>query len=269
MLTLSDIENAVFRRSGRAGYNGEDVDNFLQQIRVSYEALIKNNLEQKEKIAMLSSENASLKKENTTLSSQIQQYRDEEDEIKHALISAQKLGDASIREARHKAEIILKDAELQAQSVVAEARGKIGDYETELEQLKRSVSDFRASLLDMYRKHLVLIDALPSQRTAKKEEKPAPAEVEPATAPEKPEQPSPQAEAEPVAPQQVPEEETKAVAQKEPVEEKPEKEYTDVSGFGAPEPRTETKDRRYGKLKFGDDYDIAQDPDSPVDIFNR
>ena len=119
MLTLSDIENAVFRRSGRAGYNGEDVDNFLQQIRVSYEALIKNNLEQKEKIAMLSSENASLKKENTTLSSQIQQYREEEDEIKHALISAQKLGDASIREARHKAEIILKDAELQAQSVVA------------------------------------------------------------------------------------------------------------------------------------------------------
>lgn len=268
MLTLSDIENAVFRRAGRAGYNGEDVDNFLQQIRVSYEALIKNNLEQKEKIAMLSSENASLKKENTTMSSQIQQYREEEDEIKHALISAQKLGDASIREARHKAEIILKDAELQAQSVVAEARGKIGDYETELEQLKRSVSDFRASLLDMYRKHLVLIDALPSQRTAKKEEKPAPAEEEPAPAPEKPEQ-SLQPEAEPVAPQQPPEEETKAVSQKEPVEEKPEKEYTDVSGFGAPEPRAETKDRRYGKLKFGDDYDITQDPDSPVDIFNR
>lgn len=68
------------------GYNGEDVDNFLQQIRVSYEALIKNNLEQKEKIAMpFFQENASLKKENTTLSSQIQQYREEEDEIKHAL----------------------------------------------------------------------------------------------------------------------------------------------------------------------------------------
>ena len=262
MLTLSDIENAVFRRAGRAGYNGEDVDSFLQQVRVSYEALIKNNLEQKEKIALLSSENDSLKKENTTLSTQVQQYRDEEDEIKHALISAQKLGDASIREARHKAEIILKDAEFQAQSVVAEARGKIGDYETELEQLKRSVSDFRASLLDMYRKHLVLIDALPSQRPAKKEEKPAPADEEPA----KQEEPA-QPEAEPEAKPQ--EEPAPAPAEPQPAPEKEETEYTDVSGFGAPEPRKETKDRRYDKLKFGDNYDITQDPDSPVDIFNR
>ena len=62
MLTLSDIENAVFRRAGRAGYNGDDVDAFLTQVRTSYEALIKNNLEQKEKIALLSSENENLKK---------------------------------------------------------------------------------------------------------------------------------------------------------------------------------------------------------------
>ena len=44
-----------------------------------------------------------------------------------------------------------------------------------------------------------------------------------------------------------------------------EEEYTDVSGFGTPAPR----DKRYGVLKFGDDYDIRQDPDSPVDIFKR
>ena len=150
MLTLSDIENAVFRRAGRAGYNGDDVDAFLTQVRTSYEALIKNNLEQKEKIALLSSENENLKKERDSLSSQVQQYREEEDGIKTALISAQRLGDASIREARHKSEIILKDAELQAQSIVAEATGKIDAYENELEQLKRTVSDFRASLLDMY-----------------------------------------------------------------------------------------------------------------------
>ena len=181
MLTLSDIENAVFRRAGRAGYNGDDVDAFLTQVRTSYEALIKNNLEQKEKIALLSSENENLKKERDSLSSQVQQYREEEDGIKTALISAQRLGDASIREARHKSEIILKDAELQAQSIVAEATGKIDAYENELEQLKRTVSDFRASLLDMYRKHLVLIDALPSQKSVKKEEPKAvpPQEKEP------------------------------------------------------------------------------------------
>lgn len=265
MLTLSDIENAVFRRAGRVGYNGDDVDAFLTQVRTSYEALIKNNLEQKEKIALLSSENENLKKERDSLSSQVQQYREEEDGIKTALISAQRLGDASIREARHKSEIILKDAELQAQSIVAEATGKIDAYENELEQLKRTVSDFRVSLLDMYRKHLVLIDALPSQKSVKKEEPKAvpPQEKEPE--PAKPEEKPAVEEEETAVKEEAAAPEKPAAPVKEPPVSPQEEEYTDVSGFGTPAPR----DKRYGVLKFGDDYDIRQDPDSPVDIFKR
>ena len=260
MLTLSDIENAVFRRAGRAGYNGEDVDNFLQQVRVSYEALIKNNLEQKEKIALLSSENDSLKKENTTLSTQVQQYRDEEDEIKHALISAQKLGDASIREARHKAEIILKDADIAGQSVVAEARGKIGRLRDGTGTVKAFGFRFPPSLLDMYRKHLVLIDALrlSVRREKKKNRRPPTRNLL-----KKKNRLSLKRN------RKQNRRKNRRRPNRKPAPEKEETEYTDVSGFGAPEPRKETKDRRYDKLKFGDNYDITQDPDSPVDIFNR
>ncbi len=44
----------------------------------------------------------------------MEEYRQEENEIKNALISAQKLSEAAIREARHKAEIILKMLKMKA-----------------------------------------------------------------------------------------------------------------------------------------------------------
>ncbi|HIU32000.1 MAG TPA: DivIVA domain-containing protein, partial [Candidatus Caccousia avistercoris] len=116
------------------------------------------------------------------LAEKIEDYRSEEDEIKNALVSAQKLGDASVREARHKAEIIVKDANLKAEHIVASAEDRISDQKRQLEELKKQVSDFRSKLLDMYRQHLTLIDALP---TAKKEA--APAEAQPPVLQERPE----------------------------------------------------------------------------------
>lgn len=291
MLTLNDIINASFRKSSFSGYRPEDVDAFLDLVKESYEQLIKKNIEQKDTITSLKAENEQMVKKIEVLAERVETYRSEEDEIKNALVSAQKLSDASIREARHKAEIIVKDANIKADRIVNGAKSQIGQYERELEELKKSVSDFRANLLKMYKQHLTLIDAIPSQKAAEPKpappaEKKKPAEPAPkkeaAEAPKKeeskkeePKKEEPQKEApKPEPPKPAPVEEKTPAPEPKPVKEEApivmddEDSFTlDVTGFEPPaEDTLPSRDIRYASLKFGDDYDISTDPDSPDNL---
>ena len=205
MISSEDVRRVTFDKAMR-GYRCDDVDDYLKQVAESMDAL--------------AAQNDDLQKKLVVLAQRIDQYRAEEDTLRTTMINAQRLGDNVIREAKQKAAEIIRAANIKAEDREQRVRDDVALAQQEIVTLKSEADSFKRSLLDMYRKHLVLIDALPSQRTAKKEEKPAPAEVEQAPAPEKSEQPAPQPEAEPVAPQQVPEEETKAVAQKEPAPEK-------------------------------------------------
>lgn len=288
MLTLNDIINASFRKSSFSGYRPEDVDAFLDLVKESYEQLIKKNIEQKDTITSLKAENEQMVKKIEVLAERVENYRGEEDEIKNALISAQKLGDASIREARHKAEIILKDANIKADRIVSGAQSQIGQYERELEELKKSVSDFRSSLLAMYKQHLTLINAMPSQKAEqpkpaapaaeKKPAAPAPAPApkpEAAEAPKKEEPPkeAPKKEEPKPAPvaEKAPEPAPKPAKEEVPADIEEDDSYTlDVTGFEPPaEDTLPSRDVRYASLKFGEDYDISTDTDSPADIFDK
>ena len=162
MLSLNDIKNQKFRRAGfRGGYMEEDVNDFLDEVESSYSALIQKTAEQRDTIERLNAQMQSYNDKIAELSSQVEQYRKEEDDIKSALVSAQKMRDASIREARHQAEAIVNDANRKANEIVSGASRQIGDEQEKLDQLKQEVSAFRTSLLEMYKKHLTLINALP------------------------------------------------------------------------------------------------------------
>lgn len=164
MLSLNDIINASFRKSGFSGYKTTDVDQFLDQVRDSYDQLLKKDVEQKELVEKLQADNQQITEKVKILADKVEEYRSQEDEIKNALISAQKMGDASIREARHRAEIIIKDANLKAEHLVQAADEKITEQKKELERLQKTVSDFRSKLLVAYKEHLTLIDALPASK---------------------------------------------------------------------------------------------------------
>lgn len=174
MLSLNDITNVSFRKAGFSGYKPEDVDAFIDRVRETVEELMQKNLEQRQELERAEEEKRQLQKKLEILAAKIEEYRGEEDEIKTALVSAQKLGDASIREARHKAEIILKDANLKAEHIVAGAEEQIQQQKQQMVDLKKQVSDFRTQLLETYRRHLTLIDALPSEQKEEKEQKEEP-----------------------------------------------------------------------------------------------
>ncbi|QAT49842.1 DivIVA domain-containing protein [Caproiciproducens sp. NJN-50] len=199
MLSMNDIINVSFRKSGFSGYKTDDVDVFIDQVRDTVDQMQKKEVEQDELAEKLKAENQQLTEKVKILADRVEQFRSEEDEIKNALISAQKVGDASVREARHRAEIILKDANLKAEHIEQEAQEKTVEQKREMERLQRSVSDFRARLLAAYKEHLTLIDALPSSKPEPQQEtSPAP------TAASEP-QPEPKEEPEAAATEEAPE----------------------------------------------------------------
>jgi cell division initiation protein len=241
MLSLNDIINASFRKAGFSGYRTEDVDKFIDDVKDSYDQLIKQNISQKEEYEALKEENDRLTEKIKILAAKIEEYRSEEDEIKNALVSAQKLGDASIRESRHKAEIIIKDASLKADRIIAAANAEIAEQKKELENLQKTVSDFRSKLLNAYKEHLTLIDALPAQ---KPEEKPV----------EEPEQQElPQVEQTAEEPEFVSQEpETAEDETDDPIF------NAEVSGFDEP--------AQPASSHFGSAYGVSDDSDSPDGI---
>lgn len=172
MLTLNDIINASFRKSGFSGYRTDDVDRFIDQVKESYDSMIKADIEQKEALDKTKAENDQLREKLKILAQKVEDYRSEEEEIKNALVSAQKLGDASVRESRHKAEIIIKDANLKAERIIAGANQEIEEQKRELERLQQDASDFRSRLLGLYKEHLTLINALPVKKPEAEQQEP-------------------------------------------------------------------------------------------------
>ena len=288
MLTVKDIENVSFRKARGTGYKPEDVDEFIDQVAESYDLLIKKSVEQKEQIDTLTEENERLQTAVETLKEQQQapapqqpeqpkpvvvedvklseecEYTQEE--IKNALLSAQKLANATIREARQKAETILGEANTKAERIVGVAQGEVNEQKEELERLKKLVSDFRASLLDKYKEHLKLVNALPTHKSGETTQVPA-------VKPEKAAKPEPE---------QFPvEEPTREAPKSEPKFNKKKKNRAPQEGnkaeTAAPnladiakkEEMSQTKSFQLGsqlddtgefsELKFGADYDITKE----------
>ena len=100
MLTANEIRNATFNKS-MGGYKTTEVEAFLDQCA--------------DTVAALTSQKAELEKKLEVLADKLVEYREEEDSIRTALLSAQRLGDTVVREANHKAGLILEDANIKAE----------------------------------------------------------------------------------------------------------------------------------------------------------
>lgn len=304
MLTIHDIINASFNKSNFGGYKTEDVDAFIDEVKESYELLIKKNIEQKEANESLAEENKKLAKKIDLLAKRVEEYRSEENEIKNALISAQKLSEAAIREARHKAEIILKDATMKADEKISSVADEVEEQKDELERMRQVVSDFRKTLLDKYKEHLTLINHIPNRKKPIKIEEPKQQEQ---VAENKPKELHTQSLEEHMIEKTQPidiksvvnkkhEEVEEAADPKSQMEEKAEETASTVNSsieveevdkqptksfklhatsFEKAPKEKHGRDLRYDVLKFGEDYNIADDNDddeqeeNPSGIFKR
>lgn len=277
MLTLKQISDISFRKSGFSGYKPEDVDDFIDEVTESYTALLKENQAFKAKAAELATKNSEMREKMVVLAQKIESYRDDEEGIKNALLSAQKLGAASIKDAKKKAEAIVAEATAKANDILEEAKSKsvdiVSSYEVKIMQkekefdtLKASVTSFRSSLYDMYRTHLSAIEKIPdfSAELSEGSKKVIPEITE--EKPVEPKQESVVAEPKPIPVKETPKkEEVTNIDIKDTETDSDDSDKTrtfgdiDLNAFAdIPESLKKEKASLYSTLEFGDDIDFKK-----------
>lgn len=181
MLTPDQIKSKEFHTTGKSSYKAEEVDEFLNEIHASYDQMFR--------------ENANIIKKMSILANKVEEYKKDEDSLRQALLSAQKLADRIVSDAKEtsekqlseasqqaedmlsdasqKAEKILDDAKRTADTKIHEANKqadeiigginrKVTQENLVLEMLKKEVAAFRTKMMDMYKEHLTLLDRLPT-----------------------------------------------------------------------------------------------------------
>ena len=149
MLTPKEIASKTFDKTFGFGYRMDDVNSFLEKVASSMSELLEIN--------------ADLEKKLEVLADKLQEYREDEESLRTAILGSQKLGDSVIRESKTKAEIILRDATIKAEAMTNHAKRQIEREQENLLRTQKEVASFKNRLLDMYKQHLELISALPGQ----------------------------------------------------------------------------------------------------------
>lgn len=151
------------------GYDPEEVNDFLDKVIAKVEAMVKD-LDEKDKqiieLKKLQQENnerqaSNLKKleqENLTLTSKIAQFERMEENLKKAILMAEKTSEQIKLTAYQERDIIVSDAKKNASRIVNEALLKAESIEKESDMLRRNMIVFKKRLKDALSTQVELIE---------------------------------------------------------------------------------------------------------------
>ncbi|MDI3270336.1 MAG: DivIVA domain-containing protein [Bacillota bacterium] len=131
MLTPLDIQQKEFKRSFR-GYDVDEVDEFLDEVVRDFEQLLK--------------ENAALKMQLEEYREKVDQYKEMEDALRNAILVAQETANEVKAAARKEAELIVREAEAEAEKRRRSAREAVEKAQESLKALERQGLEFRARI---------------------------------------------------------------------------------------------------------------------------
>ncbi|MBQ7504057.1 MAG: DivIVA domain-containing protein [Ruminococcus sp.] len=226
MLTIDEIKDISFRR-GR-GYRGEDVDAFIDEVILTFEQMKK--------------EKAELIRKMDILATRVEQYRADEETVRNALLTSQRIADQSVKEANAKAAAIVSDAEAKAASIQKEANATTAKQKEVYLKLKSDSVELRSELEALYKKHLETINTLPTDAVVAREQEELNRKYPTA----------PVEESEAVEPEYV-QPETAAPAEEDVVDVSQVEDTFEPVSTGT---EFVPEDNKFSNLKFGENYDV-------------
>ena len=158
MISSEDVRHVTFDKAFQ-GYRREDVDDYLKQVAQAMDDLAAQNDDLQKKLVMLAQ--------------RIEKYRTMENSLSTSMINAQRMGDSIIHESKQKAAEIIRSANIKAEDREQRARDDVELAKQEIVTLKGEADSFKRSLIEMYRKHINLINKLPDY-TRRPEDEPVP-----------------------------------------------------------------------------------------------
>jgi cell division initiation protein len=142
-ITPLDIQQQQFKVKTFRGLDPDDVDAFLQTVAGEMETLIRDNNEFKEQQARSNREMLDM--------------AEKERELREVLLSAQRVIEDMKANARKEADLIVSEAELKGERIVADAERQLGELKTRIEEVRRQKIQFEMSfkaLLDSFARQL-------------------------------------------------------------------------------------------------------------------
>jgi len=139
-----DIEQQEFSRSFR-GYNEEEVDDFLDKIVKDYEELINENIR--------------LNDEVEKMNEKLKEFSEIEENLRSALLNAQKSAEEVKGKIEEEAKKIIKGADNEAELIKQRALQKEDEVKNEIDNLRRYKFMFKEKLKSMLNIYLKMLES--------------------------------------------------------------------------------------------------------------
>jgi cell division initiation protein len=142
-LTPLDIHNKEFSRRIR-GYDEDEVNEFLDQVIKDYEALIR--------------ESKDLGKQVEQMQERLNHFTAIEESLSKTIIVAQETADELKSNSKKEAQLIIKEAEKNADRIINDSLGKSRKIALEIEELKKQAAVYRVRFRTLLQAQLELLE---------------------------------------------------------------------------------------------------------------
>lgn len=142
-ITPLDIQQKQFPMKFR-GFDVEEVYAFLEVIREEMEELLR--------------ENASLKEAVQRAENQIKEFKDMESTLRETLMTAQNMVEDYKTNARKEAELLVREAEMRAETLLKDAQEKVIKIHEDIVDLKGIRRHFKEELKRLIEGHLKMLE---------------------------------------------------------------------------------------------------------------
>lgn len=148
-LTPLDILQKQFGPARKGGYDPEEVHRFLDEVREAWEGTLKENLR--------------LREELRTLDAAVDALRGEQDEIRQTLLLARRMAVDLENTARRESDVLVGEARLEAERVLATAHDERRAVQEEVLRLKATRIHHLAQMRALVDAHGRMLDAIEAQ----------------------------------------------------------------------------------------------------------
>jgi cell division initiation protein len=138
-ITPIDIQQQQFKGKMFGGLDPEDVDAFLQTVAAEMENLVRENNELKEQQARLTREMLDM--------------AEKEKELREIMLAAQRVIEEMKANAQKEAGLIIGEAELKAERIIADSERQLGELKARIEDIRRQKVQFEMSLKSLLDSH--------------------------------------------------------------------------------------------------------------------
>jgi len=128
MLTPNDIQTKEFSKGVR-GYKEEEVDVFLDELTIDLENILK--------------ENEAIRQRNAELEAKLKEYKDQEGAVVKTLETAKSLMSDISASAEKRADILIRNAEIDAAAIVRQAKDNLVNLKAEEKMLNERITNLK------------------------------------------------------------------------------------------------------------------------------